>query len=182
MSITTRYGLRVIRLVRRRIAIVAAAATLLVCATAATAAIGGGISNWVTLDGVGGVVPGMTSARVHTLWGIRVPSAGKACAVAKFHVSYGNINGYALFLHGHFGAVFFTSGATTPSGIRIGSSLGDLIATYGKKLATVPGSNTYFLTRKTSPRYQLRFDVKKKAVIGIGFGNESVHFVGGCGY
>ncbi|HVS86116.1 MAG TPA: hypothetical protein VHD91_10835 [Gaiellaceae bacterium] len=171
-----------IRNARSRIAIVAAAATMVVGMPAASAASGTGISNWVTLDGVGGVVPGMTAGRVHVLWGIPVPTARKACATTKIHVTQGNLNGYALFLHGRFGAVFFTSGAVTPSGVRVGSSLGALTAAYGKQLRTVPGSGTYFLRRKASPRYELRFDVAKKTVRLIGFGDEAVHFVGGCGY
>jgi hypothetical protein len=176
----TRYVGRVIRLVRRRIATFAAAATVLLVVPAVGVA-ANGLSGSVTLDGVGGVVPGMTAARVHTLWGIAVPSTGRACAVARIHVPTGNVNGYALFLHGRFAAVFFTSGATTPSGVRVGSTLGMLTSAYGRKLESEHGSHTYFLQRDRTPRWQVRFDVSKGRVTLIGFGSVAVHYVGGCG-
>ena len=139
------------------------------------------ISQWVTLDGVGGVVPGMTAAQVRWHWGIDVPSAKEACGISKFHI--GKLRGYALFLHGRFGAVFFTHGALTPSGVRIGSPLSLAVHFYGKRLKTVPGSGSYFMTRILRHPWQLRFDVNKSnRIVLIGFGDSTVHIVGGCGY
>lgn len=180
MQPRTRYGPCVVRLVSRRIATVAAAATVLVVVPTTTAATTG-LSGSVTLDGVGGVVPGMTAGRVHALWGIAPPRPAKPCSTAKIHRSAGNLNGYALFLHGRFAAVFFTSGATTLRGIRLGSTLGMLTAAYGGKLESAPGSHTYFLQRGRTPHWQIRFDVRKGHVALIGFGSVAVHYVGGCG-
>ena len=134
----------------------------------------------MTLDGVAGVVPGMGAARVSALWGVQIPRQHGACSSVKIHAADG-VNGYALFLHGLFGAVFLTSGATTPSGIRVGSSLGMLTAAYGRQLQSAPGSHTYFLQRNRTPRWQIRFDVRKGRVSLIGFGSVAVHYVGGCG-
>jgi len=173
----TRYVPPVIPLVRRRIALVAAAASFLVGVPCSA----GAISGLVTLDGVAGVTPGMGSARVAELWGIARARADRPCSTVKFHVSDGNLNGYALFLHGRLGAVFFTSGASTATGLHIGTRKGRLRSLYGAQLRTVPGSSSYFLVRKKSPHWQIRFDVSKGAVSLIGFGDETVHFVGSCG-
>jgi len=162
----------------RRFAVATIAAAVLgVAAPSAPAS----ISQWVTLDGVGGVVPGMTTQQVHKLWGVPVPSAKLACGIGHFRV--GKLRGYMLFLHGRFGAVFFTHGALTPSGVGIGSPLSKAQAAYGKRLQTAAGSHSYFMTRIGGHPYQLRFDVDNaNRIVLLGFGDVSVHIVGGCGY
>lgn len=146
-------------------------------ATAASAS----VSPWVSLDGVGGVVPGMTAAQVHAAWGIAVPAKPRPCVVKRFRA--GRLRGYALFLRGRFGAVFFSRGAVTTSGIRIGSSLSALRAAYGKQLRPADPKRTAYVRRPGARPWQLRFDLDRSGrVRGIAFGDGSVHFVGGCGY
>lgn len=94
--------------------------------------------------------------------------------------------GYALFERGRFGAVFFNRGARTPSGIKIGSSLTALRCVYRGRLtsrphAYEPGGRYYFLTRRSRPHWQIRFDVSaRNRVTQISFGNAAVRYVEGC--
>jgi hypothetical protein len=87
----------------------------------------------VTLDGVGGVLPGMTAAQVSRIWRTPVrlgPDAASAgCRTAK--ISTGRVRGYALFENGKLGAVWFDRGVRTPSGITIGSTVPQLVRAYG---------------------------------------------------
>lgn len=140
-----------------------------------------GMSQSVTLDGVSGVVPGMPASHVHALWGIPLPPKGRLCSVSRFRV--GALHGYALFLRGRFGSVFFDAGAATAEGIGVGTPLAKAKAAYGKRLWHEAGSSSYFLRRARAPRYQIRFDVDKHGtIVLVAFGDASVHFVGGCGY
>lgn len=138
------------------------------------------LSQLVTLDGVAGVVPGMPASAVHRLWGIPLPPRGRLCGISRFRV--GDERGYALFLRGRFGAVFFDAGARTPAGIGVGTPLAKAKAAYGKGLRHEAGSSSYFLHRVRVPRYQIRFDVDAHGrIVLVGFGDAAVHFVGGCG-
>lgn len=141
----------------------------------------------VTLDGVAGARPGMTAAAVSQAWktpvrlGERIRPGCQTSAVSK-----GGMDGYTLFERGRFGAVFFTRGARTPSGIRIGSSLSALRRTYRGRLisrphAYEPSGRYYFLTRRSRPHWQIRFDVSAGSrVTQISFGNAAVRYVEGC--
>ena len=100
----------------------------------------------VTLNGVGGVKPGMRIAAVEKRWGVDLRLSGEitpGCETAP--VKAGAMRGYALFERGRFSAVFLTAGARTGRGLRIGSSVRRLKALHGPQLTSrpdfyVPGS------------------------------------------
>jgi hypothetical protein len=154
------------------------------------AAIAAGLPAPVTLDGVGGVTPGMTPRQVAARWhvtlrlGPPIGAPGSTCRTAA--VSAGGLHGYALFEHNRLGAVFFDRGARTPSGIGIGSSEAKLRRTYPGRLrreghAYVHGGHYYFLTRRRSPRWRIRFDTNGRGrITQIGFGARAVSYVEGC--
>jgi hypothetical protein len=142
----------------------------------------------VTLDGVGGVVPGMTPAQVARRWATRISLGSEeirpGCRTAN--VRAGSMRGYALFERGRFGAVWFQRGASTPSGIRIGSTRAALARAYGSRLRWTPhryehGGFYVFLTRRASPQWRIRFDVSRQGrVMQIGFGGRAVAYDEGC--
>jgi hypothetical protein len=144
----------------------------------------------VTLDGVGGAVPGMTPRQVSARWHVTlqlsrpIGAPGSTCRTAA--VRAGSLHGYALFEDGRLGAVFFDRGATTPSGIRIGSSEAALRRTYPGRLrreghAYVHGGHYYFLTRRRAPHWRIRFDTNARGrITQIGFGARAVSYVEGC--
>ena len=144
----------------------------------------------VTLDGVGGVTPGMTPRQVSARWGVPLRLQGGAggpgstCRTARFRV--GALRGYALFEGGRFGAVFFDRGARTPSGITIGSTERALRRTYGSRLQVRPhqyvrGGHYFFLRRRQMPRWRIRFDTNGVGrVTQIAFGARAAACVEGC--
>jgi hypothetical protein len=141
----------------------------------------------VTLEGVGGVVPGATPEQVARRWGtvIRLGEAIRpGCRTAD--VRRGRMRGYALFERGRFGAVWFRSGVATPSGIRIGSTRAALVRAYGGRLrwrrhTYEHGGWFVFLRRSSRPRWQIRFDVSRHGrVFQIGFGGRAVTYDEGC--
>ena len=141
----------------------------------------------VTLDGVGGVVPGMTVAQVSHAWGVRLaPRGGVSPECTTAEVRKGALGGSVLFQHGRFGAVWFDRGARTPSGIRIGSTREQLFRTYGRRLTFLPHTNLQstsfyaFLRRSTAPHWRIRFDVRNGRVAQIGFGGRAVFYEEGC--
>jgi hypothetical protein len=157
---------------------------------ALVAAIAVGLPAPVTLDGVGRAVPGMTPSQVAARWHVTlklsppIGAPGSTCRTAA--VSAGRMHGYALFEHNRLGAVFFGRGARTPSGIGIGSSEAALRRTYPGRLrreghAYVQGGHYYFLTRRRSPRWRIRFDTNARGrITQIGFGARAVSYVEGC--
>ena len=162
----------------RRLAFAALVAAAVVAASASAASgPGPGI---VTLDGIGGVVPGMTAEQVATAWGIPVSVTSTLCAIVSIHP--GKARGHALFHDGKLGAVFFEYGVHTLSGITIGSTVTGLERTFGRNLQSADGSHFFFLTRHDSPHWQIRFDTNTaNRVVQIGFGEiGSVHVVAGC--
>ena len=130
----------------------------------------------------------MTAAQVASIW--RTPvrlgpdAASPGCRTAK--ISTGRVRGYALFENGRLGAVWFDRGVRTPSGITIGSTVLQLVRAYGYRLQAEPhkyqlGAQYFFLTRKQSPRWRMRFDASAAArVTQIGFGARAVGYVEGC--
>ena len=141
----------------------------------------------VTVDGVGGVVPGFTPDVVAQRWGVRLrldTTFGFRCQTAQ--VDGGGMSGYALFERRRFGAVFFDRGAVTGRGIRVGSTRAQLVGAYGRRLtrrrnAYVHGSYDYFVRRSRAPRWELRFDVSARGrVTRIAFGNRTVRYTEGC--
>jgi hypothetical protein len=76
--------------------------------------------------------------------------------------------------------------ASTPSGIRIGSTRAALVRAYGSRLRWTPhryehGGFSVFLTRRASPKWRIRFDVSRQGrVTQIGFGGRAVAYDEGC--
>src|SRR3954463_10535486 len=91
-----------------------------------------GLPRVVTLDGVAGVVPGLSAAEVSSRWGIAVrPRGGASAGCPTATINVAGVRGYALFERGRLGAVFFERGVRTPSRIRIGSTVSQLKRAYG---------------------------------------------------
>jgi hypothetical protein len=139
----------------------------------------------LTLDGVGGVLPGMTEAQVESRW--RVPLRievlpGSTCGIARLR----GYNQYALFERGRLGSVWFRRGGSTGRGIHPGSTRAQLLKAYPRGLSSqpnhyTPGARDYYLRRARKPRWELRFDVSPKGrVVQIAFGDTTVHYIEGC--
>lgn len=142
----------------------------------------------LTLDGVGGVVPGMTAAQVSRAWGtpVRLGPEAEVLGCGTAPIRTGRVRGYALFENGRLGAVWFDRGVRTPSGITIGSTVPQLVRAYGQELQAQIhkyqlGGQYFFLTRKQLPRWRIRFDSNAAArITQIGFGARAVGYVEGC--
>lgn len=134
----------------------------------------------VTLDGVGGVVPGMSVSQLALAWQLSTRSAPTLCSFLPFRV--GPARGRALFVRGRLGALFFDRGVRTAHGIGIGSSLEMLRRSYGPRLRSGSGSHFYFVTRPRKPHWRIRFDTNGDGrVTQIVFGDRAwVHVVAGC--
>jgi hypothetical protein len=141
----------------------------------------------VTLEGVGGVTPGLTPAQVASRWGVRIDTGRDitpGCRTAR--ISKGAVHGYALFENGRLGAVFFDRGVRTPSGIRIGSTVAQVTRAYGSRLriephAYVRGGHYYFLRRRQRPHWQIRFDSNGAGrITQIAFGGKAARYIEGC--
>jgi hypothetical protein len=122
----------------------------------------------------------MTVHELAAAWSLPTRAVPSLCTYLPFTI--GPSHGRALFVGGKLGAVFFDRGARTKQGIGIGSTLATLQSFYGRKLQSEHGSHFYFLTRRTEPRWQIRFDTNgANRVVQIGFGESaSVHVVAGC--
>jgi hypothetical protein len=172
----------------RRSAFALATVGLALAATGLALGRGNALPAPVTLDGVAGVVPGMTPEQVARRWATRVePGAEEispGCRTAN--VRKNAVRGYALFERGRFAAVWFERGVWTRAGIRIGSTRATLVRAYGSRLAWrrhayEPGGWYAFLTRRMSPRWRIRFDVSRFGKVSrIGFGARAVAYVEGC--
>jgi hypothetical protein len=157
---------------------------------AITLAVAAGLPAPMTLDGVGGVKPGMTPRQVAAQWHLPlrlsppIGAPGSTCRTAL--VRAGRLHGYALFEAGRLGAVFFDRGAWTPSGITIGSTETALRRAYPDRLtrqthAYVHGGHYYFLRRRRTPHWRIRFDTNGRGrVTQIAFGARAVSYVEGC--
>jgi hypothetical protein len=155
---------------------------------AGSAAAGLGAPVRVTLDGVGGVHPGMNVQVVSDEWAVQMRpnyEVRPTCGTAR--IERPGIVGEAIFMpRGRFGAVFLRKGAVTGRGIRIGSTLAHVRRAY-TKLSSRPdrylhGSRNYFLRRARAPHWELRIDVSPmKRVTQIAFGDRaSVRLDEGC--
>jgi hypothetical protein len=161
-------------------------AVALIFANAAGGAVGAPLK--VTLDGVAGARPGMSTAQVSERWGLRLrptyevrPDCGQA------FLSRSGLRGYALFTPRHrFAALFLERGAVTGKGIRIGSTFAQLRAVYSRLSSRpsryVHGGRQYFARRARSPHWELRFDVSPEGrVTQIAFGESAaVRLDEGC--
>ena len=168
----------------RRWAALTAAVTAILAASSAPAA-PRGIPSLVALDGVGGVRPGMTVAQVEDRFGVdlRLDDLGTNCKPASFRS--GSVRGYAIFISGRLGSVWYERGARTPRGITIGSTFAELRRAYPRvairKDHYVPAARNVFVQRARAPRWRLRFDVSPQGrVTRIAFGDKTVFLVEGC--
>jgi hypothetical protein len=140
----------------------------------------------VTLDGIGGVKPGMTPDAVARQWGVSLGSVSTTSPCEAVAVRSARVRGYAIFEHGRLGAVFFSAGAKTGAGVAIGSTRGVLQTAYGRRLRSQPnkytvGGRDYYVTRAKAPHWQLRVDVSPGGkVVSVAFGSRAVHLVEGC--
>ena len=166
--------------------LVACVACVLVAAATASAATAK-LPAPMTLDGWGGVVPGMTSRQAAARWGIPLSVAATSAPCSASAIRTAALHGYALFQRGKLGAVFVDFGAFTPSGIRIGTPEATLRRAFPGRLKVEPhkyvrGGHYFFLTRRSSPHWQLRFDTNAKGrITQIGFGTHAaVSLVEGC--
>jgi hypothetical protein len=139
----------------------------------------------VTLQGVGGVTPGMTPAQVAAAWGVRVKLntyvPGSTCSTAA--IKKGRLEGYAIFEKKRFGAVFFFKGpVTTDTGIRLGSTMAQIKKAYGARAKGLP--DKYVPKAKNvfvGGKWKLRFDVNPRGrVTVIAFGGVPVTYVEAC--
>ena len=138
----------------------------------------------VTPNGVGGGTPGMTPAQVARAWGTKVvldhALPGSSCQTAE--IVRGRVRGYALFEGKRLGAVFFSAGVKTDTGIGIGSPFSAVRSAYGSKLVvqadryTPKAKNAY-----VGGKWKVRFDVSPKGkVTAIAFGGRPVTYSEGC--
>ncbi|MDH4339148.1 MAG: hypothetical protein OEW52_10160 [Thermoleophilia bacterium] len=161
---------------------------MLLTAIAATSPAGGSpahVPSLVTLDGVGGVRPGMTVGQVERRFGVklRLDDLGTECAPGFFRS--GAAEGYGLFIRAKLGSVWFERGARTDRGIRIGSTFAELQRAYSRvsirKDKYVPRARNVFVRRERAPHWRIRFDVSpQNRVTRIAFGNWTVFLVEGC--
>jgi hypothetical protein len=142
----------------------------------------------VTLDGVAGVRPGMSVAAVSAQWGLHLRpdyEVRASCGLAR--IDRPGTVGHAIFMpRGRFGAVFFRKGAVTGRGIRIGSTLAQVLRAYPRVTSRpdryLHGGRNYFIRRARAPHWELRVDVSpSKRVTQIAFGERpSVRLDEGC--
>jgi hypothetical protein len=137
----------------------------------------------VTLQGVGGVTPGLTPGQVSTRWGVTLRlehTPGSTCSVAR--ISKGSTRGYAIFEKRRFGAVFFTAGAMTDTGIHIGSPLSAITRAYGARTKSYPDKYTPKAKNVfVGGKWKLRFDVSPRGRVRvIAFGGVPVTYVEAC--
>lgn len=139
----------------------------------------------VSVEGVGGVVIGMSPEQVAATWDVDIHVLAEitpGCATGTFRSK--GTSGAVMFHGGKLVAIFYDTGATTDRGITFGSTQRQITAAYGpltrRNDAYVPGWNL-FLGASASGVPGLRFDVdSRKIVTGIGYGDIGVRAIEGC--
>lgn len=161
-----------------------------------------GLPAAVSLDGLAGVTPGMPASLVESRWRVPIVLEQVASGCATAHVPSrlllalgSGMQGFALFDHRIFTAVFFGQGARTDAGIAIYSTLADLRRAYGGRLRLRPPGYTrrglrgtrpadaqyYYVARTVRPRWQVQFELIRGEVTQIAFGRgRALRFVTGC--
>ena len=141
----------------------------------------------VTVDGAGGMRPGMDVAAVESLLGVALRIdrlyTGNPCGTATFRTP--GVEGYALFFGSRLASLWFEQGVRTGRGIRIGSTVAALRRAYpnlrSRPDAYTPGARNLFFRRPEAPHWRLRFDVSQgRRVTRIAFGNDTVFLTEGC--
>jgi hypothetical protein len=91
-------------------------------------------------------------------------------------VCAGTTRGAVTFGGFALASMFFNSGASTDTGITIGSTLEELKASYGADLTAIGPTEYEVYARGGPPTATLGFDVKNGVVTAIGFGGrQSIH-------
>jgi hypothetical protein len=130
----------------------------------------------------------MSVATVSARWGIHLRpdyEVRATCGLAR--IDRPGTVGQAIFMpRGSFGAVFFRKGAVTGRGIRIGSTLAQVLRAYpivtSRPDRYIHGGRNYFIRRTRAPHWEIRVDVGPRSrVTQIAFGErESVRLDEGC--
>jgi len=126
----------------------------------------------LSLAGASGLQPVMRVPQVLAAWPwfpLITDSAGSGWD-SWMPVCAGRTRGLVSFGGGALGGVWFSSGASTDTGIRIGSSLADLQASYGTDLQSSDPTLYFVYAAGPPPVATLGFHVDSGIVTALGFG------------
>ena len=147
-------------------------ATVLVASAQGSAT---GLPAPVTLEGVGGVIPGMSIAEVRKRWGLRFPVimlSESSSEIGLAPICAGRMRGQAHFFglgpNKRLTSVEFASGATTDRGVGVGSTPAELRRAYGTMLRRDSGYGWIVDGPRASIGFALDFGGKRIAVVEFG--------------